>query len=141
MVLALLLLACSAGTDAAKSDDTSAGTDSSAAPATAADSGTDSGTDSGPACSVVNPGDDWGWLGECPGMPTPVAITVDGCPLTLDYEAVGGMTMGMPYSATIEGDIVTFANDDSVKDCTGTIATADKIEGECRGGCTFTLKR
>jgi hypothetical protein len=135
MSLLLLLLACS-GT---KTDDTSGTVDTSTTD-TSVDSG-DSGGDTAPACSVITPGDDWAWSGECPQMTTPVAITVDGCSLTLDYESVGGMTMGMPFSATVDGDTVTFADDDSVTGCVGTVASADRIDGSCDGGCTFKLKR
>ncbi len=106
-----------------------------------AETGDSAGEDTAPACETVNEGDDWAWSGDCPGMTTPVVITVDECELTLDYEAVGGMTMGMPYSGTVEGDVVTFANDNSVKDCVGTVAKADKITGTCKGGCEFTLRR
>jgi len=126
MSLLLLLLACS-GT---KTDDTAT-----------TDTSVDSGGDTAPACSVVNPGDDWAWDGECPQMTTPVAITVDGCSLTLDYESVGGMTMGMPYSGTVDGDTVTFGDDDDVTGCVGTVTDADHISGCCAGGCTFTLER
>lgn len=127
-MFSLLLLACSTPADTSTKGDT--------ATADTADS-----VDSGPACAVVNSGDDWSWSGECPQMGTPVVITVDGCTMTLDYDPVGGMTMGMPYSATIEGDVVTFANDDSVDDCVGTVETADRITGTCEGGCTYKLKR
>jgi hypothetical protein len=106
-----------------------------------ADSGNDSsGNDTG-ACATVNSGDDWAWSGECPQMGTPVVITVTGCSMSLDYDAVGGMTMGMPYTATIEGDTVTFANDNGVDGCVGTVESADKIVGECGDGCTYKLKR
>lgn len=97
--------------------------------------------DTGPACSELNSGDDWAWSGECPQMATPVVIEVTGCEMKLDYEAVGGMTMGMPYSATIAGDEVTFADDNAVEGCVGTVASADKITGSCADGCTFKLKR
>lgn len=132
-MLTLLLLACATGTDSTDKADSGA--------ADTADTADTSGGDTAPACSTVNSGDDWAWSGECPGMTTPVAITVDGCAMTLDYDSVGGMTMGMPYSATIDGDTVTFADDDSVDGCVGTVETADKITGSCDGGCTFKLKR
>lgn len=139
MTLALFLLAC-AGGDAGNA----ANTDS-----TASDSGGDtdtdtrSDTDTAPDgdCATVNAGDDWAWSGECPRMATPVVITVDGCELALDYDSVGGMTMGMPYSATIDGDTVTFADDNSVSGCVGTVDTADKISGTCDRGCEFKLRR
>lgn len=103
---------------------------------------TDSGgTDSTPGCATVNAGDDWAWDGGCPMMPTPVVIAVSGCDLTLDYDAVGGMTMGMPYSGTVSGTTVTFADDDSVTGCVGTVESADSISGTCDGGCDFTLAR
>lgn len=134
-MLLALLIACSAGT-------TNSGTTDSGAADSADSADTDTGTgDTGPACATMNSGDDWAWSGECPGMTTPVVISVDGCALTLDYDAVGGMTMGMPYSATIEGDVVTFADDNGVDGCVGTVDTADKITGSCADGCTFKLKR
>lgn len=129
-MLTMLLLACTTGGDSTDKADSGA-----------ADTADTNGGDTAPACSTVNSGDDWAWLGQCPGMTTPVAITVDGCAMTLDYDAVGGMTMGMPYSATIDGDTVTFADDNSVDGCVGTVETADKIAGSCDGGCTFELKR
>jgi hypothetical protein len=131
MILSLLL-ACTGATDSAKPEDS--GT------ADTMDSGT-ADTETTYACGAVNPGDDWAWTGECPQMTTPVAITVDGCTLTLDYDSVGGMTMGMPFSATIQGDTVTFADDNSVDGCVATIETADKMSGACADGCTFKLKR
>ena len=120
---------------------TSAPTDSSPDTADVADTADSGGGDTAPACVTVTPGEDWGWRGECPGMGTPVAILVDGCHLTLDYDAVGGMTMGMPRSGDLVGDAVTFADDNSVKGCTGTVLDADSIEGTCGDGCTYTLKR
>ena len=74
-------------------------------------------------------------------MSTPVVITVDGCQMTLDYDAVGGMTMGMPFSGTIDGETVTFADDNSVDGCVGTVEDADRITGSCADGCTFRLRR
>lgn len=132
-MLTLLFLACATGGDSSEKADSGA--------ADTTDSADTSGDDTAPACSTVNSGDDWAWSGECPQMSTPVVITVDGCAMTLDYDAVGGMTMGMPYSATIDGDTVTFADDNSVGGCVGTVETADKITGSCDGGCTFKLKR
>lgn len=129
----VLLFACSTGSSTDTPDDTS-----QADSADTADTGSG---DTAPTCSTVSPGDDWAWSGECPGMTTPVVVEVDGCTLTLDYDAVGGMTMGMPYSATIEGDAVTFADDNGVDGCVGTVETADKITGSCADGCTFKLKR
>jgi hypothetical protein len=122
-----LLFACS---NSEPGDSTSKGDDSAA-------SGTD---DTGPACTPLNSADDWAWHGECPQMTTPCAIEVDGCALTIDY-GDGGMTMGMPYAATVSGDTVTFDDGDSVTGCTGTITDTDKVEGTCDGGCTFTLRR
>lgn len=125
LVLTLpLLVSCWAGSD---DDDDSGGADS------------DSETD--PACVEVNSGDDWAWSGECPQMATPVVITVDGCELALDYDAVGGMTMGMPYSGMIDGDQVTFADDNGVEGCSGTVKDADTITGSCGDGCTYKLRR
>lgn len=93
-----------------------------------------------PACATVNPGDNWAWNGECPQMRTPVVIAVSDCTLTLDYDAVGGMTMGMPYSATVSGDQMTFDDGDSVSGCVGTVESADEITGTC-DGCDYTLKQ
>ncbi|GDX82686.1 hypothetical protein LBMAG42_44970 [Deltaproteobacteria bacterium] len=134
--LFVVLLAISCAT-AADSADTSADTGTG----DTAETGDSAGEDTAPACETVNEGDDWAWSGDCPQMNTPVVITVNECELTLDYESVGGMTMGMPYSGTVEGDVVTFANDNSVKDCVGTVVKADKITGSCKGGCEFTLRR
>lgn len=134
-MLTLLLLACATGGD---SSDT-AGTDTGDADT---DTDTDSDTDTDTsACATVNSGDDWAWSGECPQMNTPVVIAVDGCAMTLDYDAVGGMTMGMPFSATIADDTVTFADDNSVDGCVGTVEDADRITGSCADGCTFRLRR
>lgn len=133
MFVLVLLLACAGGADSDSKPDTG-----SIDTADTADTGTG---DTAPACATVTAGDDWAWSGECPGMTTPVVIAVDGCALTLDYDAVGGMTMGMPYSATIDAETVTFADDNSVSGCVGTVETADKITGSCDGGCTFKLKR
>ena len=74
-------------------------------------------------------------------MRTPCDIVVDGCSFTIDYEADGGMTMGMPTGGTIEGDTVTFTEDNGVTGCTETIIDADTVEGTCDGGCTYTLSR
>ncbi len=74
-------------------------------------------------------------------MRTPCDIVAEGCGLTIDYDADGGMTMGMPYSATIDGDTVTFADDGTVAGCVGAVTSADTIEGACGDGCTFTLRR
>lgn len=100
-----------------------------------------SNTDTEQSCAALNSGDDWSWNGECPRMRTPCDIVVTGCSLTIDYDADGGMTMGMPYEATIEGDTISFADGDSVPGCVGTVESADKVSGTCDGGCTFTLRR
>lgn len=102
---------------------------------------TDSADASGAACATVTSADDWAWYGECPQMTTPVDLDVEGCALSLDYAADGGMTMGMPYAGTISGDTVTFEAGDTVTGCVGTVNGADRIEGTCGGGCTFTLRR
>lgn len=128
-----LFVACMGGMsnmDSPKTDDSTGTSDDSTAEESQA-----------PACATITPGDDWAWEGRCPRMTTPVAITVDECTLTLDYASVGGMTMGMPYSATIEEDAVTFGDGDSVTGCVGTVISADSIEGTCDGPCTFTLSR
>jgi hypothetical protein len=131
ITLLLALAACDTGTkDTAPVDDTSADDTSD----------TDTDTDT-PACSTLNSGTDWVWNGECPQMRTPCDIVVDGCSLTIDYDADGGMTMGMPYAGTIEGDTITFEDGDSVGGCVGTIEDADNVSGTCGDGCTFTLKR
>lgn len=141
MTLAVFLLACSgdAPNDTANADDSAADADTDTD--TDADTDSDGDSDTGPECATVEPGDDWAWSGQCSQMGTPVVITVDGCELTLDYSSVGGMTMGMPFSATVEGDIVTFADDNGVDGCVGTVERADKITGTCEDGCTFSLKR
>lgn len=74
-------------------------------------------------------------------MRTPCDIVVTECSLTIDYSADGGMTMGMPYAGTIEGDTITFEDGDGVNGCVGTIEDADTVSGTCDGGCTFTLRR
>lgn len=117
----LLLLACTGAGDSAKSD-------------------TDP-TGSSTTCATLNSGTDWYWDGECPMMVTPCDIVVEGCSLSIDYEADGGMTMGMPYSGTISGSTISFADDDTVTGCVGTIVDADHVEGSCGDGCTFTLER
>lgn len=93
-----------------------------------------------PPCSRLRGGDDWAFDGECPQMHTPCEVAVDGCALTISYEATG-MTMGMPYAATIDGDLVTFEDGDLLEGCTGTVLDARTIEGSCAGGCTFSLSR
>ncbi len=98
-------------------------------------------TDTAPACATLNGGTDWAWQGECPQMRTPCDIVVSGCELAIDYAADGGMTMGMPYAGTIEGDTITFEDGDTVDGCVGTIEDADSVTGSCAGGCTFTLRR
>ena len=135
-MLAVILLACTTASDSSEKLDSG-----TADTADTADTGDSGGGDSSPACSTVNTGDDWAWSGECPQMTTPVVIAVEGCTMTLDYDAVGGMTMGMPYSATIDGETVTFADDNGVDGCVGTVETADKITGACGDGCTFKLAR
>jgi hypothetical protein len=132
LVALLFTLACSGKGDAEEGD--------SATPA-GDDTAVDTDTDTEPPCSTVNSGDDWAWNGECPQMRTPVAITVTECALALDYESVGGMTMGMPYTGTVDGDQVTFGDDNTVTGCVGTVETEDKITGSCADGCTFTLRR
>lgn len=136
MLSLILLLACAGG---AKTDD-SANTDDSAA---TDDSGAadDSAEDTAPTCAALNSGDDWAFNGECPQMRTPCDIVVDGCSLTIDYSADGGMTMGMPYAGTISGDTITFEDGDDVPGCVGTIEDPDKVTGTCADGCTFTLRR
>jgi hypothetical protein len=141
-VALLLLLAC---TGANSADDTGAAdadtdTDSDTDTDTDSDTDTDTDTNSG-TCAALTSGADWAWNGACPQMPTPCDIVVSGCELTIDYAADGGMTMGMPYTATIAGDTVTFADGDTVQGCVGTIEDPDTVSGACDGGCTFTLRR
>lgn len=139
MLTLLLLLACTGDT---KTDDTSDNTGDDSADTSQDTGDTDTGdTDTGPTCATLNSGDDWSFNGECPQMRTPCDIVVDGCSLTIDYAADGGMTMGMPYEGTIEGDTITFADGDSVTGCVGTIEDADTVSGTCDGGCSFTLRR
>lgn len=94
-----------------------------------------------PPCVTVNSGTEWSWYGECPQMPTPCDIVVTECAMAIDYEADGGMTMGMPFAATISGSTITFEDGSSVPGCTGTVMDADHIEGSCEGGCTFELRQ
>lgn len=142
ILLPLLLLGC-----ATKSEDSSGGdsadtdTDTDADADADADSDTDTDTDTDVTCDPMSSGTDWSWNGDCPQMPTPCDIVVGVCSFTIDYDADGGMTMGMPFSGTIAGDVVDFENDNSVRGCTGTLLDADHIEGTCRDGCTFTLER
>ena len=124
MLLVLTLLACPATDDSAKTTDTAADTD----------------TGTAGVCSELSSATDWYWNGECPQMITPCDIVVDGCTLTIDYEADGGMTMGMPYEATIEGGTITFADGDGPTGCVGTIVSPDEVTGTC-DGCEFTLQR
>lgn len=95
--------------------------------------------DTAPACAVLDPGEDWAWNGDCPQMRTPCEIVVDGCDVEIAYSS--GMTMGMPYAGTIDGDTITFQDGDTVDGCVGTVEDADKVTGSCGGGCTFTLRR
>ncbi len=127
-MLFALILACGTA-DSTKTTDTSASTDTSAT------------EDTAPACATVNSGTDWAWHGACPQMTTPVDIVVTGCALALDYQADGGMTMGMPYDGTVTDSTVTFGAGDSVTGCVGDVVSADRIEGTCDGGCAFTLRR
>ncbi len=108
--------------------------------ANSADSADSADTDTA-ACSEVTSGDDWAWNGACPKMRTPCDIVVTECSFEIDYEADGGMTMGMPYAATVAADVVTFADGDTVTGCVGTVLSSDRIEGTCDGGCAFTLSR
>lgn len=125
MLIFLTLLACPATDDSAKAD-------------TNSDTNTDTGTPA--VCSELSSATDWYWNGTCPQMVTPCDIVVDGCTLTIDYEADGGMTMGMPYSGTIDGDTITFADGDGPTGCVGTIISAGEVTGTC-DGCEFTLER
>lgn len=130
MWISLLFLGCA----------TSGGDTSDTSSDTSADTSSDTSSDTA-SCSELSSGTDWAWTGECPQMPTPCDIVVTGCSLTIDYAADGGMTMGMPYAGTIEGDTVTFADDNGVTGCVGTILDADHVEGTCGDGCTFELAR
>lgn len=149
LLTALTLCACTGGKDSGggatdstgATDDTGTGGTDDTGKSTATDD-TDGTTDTGTdACEAVTPGDDWAWYGECPQMRTPVVISVAGCALSLDYESVGGMTMGMPYAATVAGSTVTFADDNAVTGCVATLEGPDRMTGTCGGGCTFELER
>ena len=130
------LLACSCATSAdsgADLGDTGAAADT--------DTGPDADSDTELTCDTLNSGTNWGWSGDCPRMRTPCDIVVTECSFTIDYEADGGMTMGMPYAGTIAGDEVVFEDGDTVSGCTGMLLAADTIEGSCDDGCTFSLMR
>lgn len=105
------------------------------------DSGGQADGGAAPQCVDITAGDDWAWTGECPQMYTPCDIVVKECSFTIDYEADGGMTMGMPFGGVIDGDVVTFNDDSGLSGCVGTVIDADTIEGSCGIGCTFTLSR
>lgn len=151
-LLAVLLVGCSGSQPSDSNPDTESPTDTDDSPSGNEDSpadddspadspaGPDTDTDPG-SCDPMSSGNDWAWSGQCPGMVTPCDITVDGCAVTIDYSADGGMTMGMPYSATISGSTVTFADDNTKSGCVGTLDDPDTITGTCDGGCTFTLSR
>ena len=51
------------------------------------------------------------------------------------------MTMVMPYSATVVGDTVTFADDNGVDGWVGTVEDSSRITGAYGDGCTYTLRR
>lgn len=95
----------------------------------------------GPTCDTMNSGTDWKWEGECPQMRTPCDIVVTECELAIDYDADGGMTMGMPYAGTIDGNTITFEDGDILSGCVGTLIDADHAEGTCDTGCTWELSR
>lgn len=126
MFTLLLALAC-----ATKTDDTGETADT-------AETGETGDTNT---CDTLTSGTDWAWDGACPQMPTPCDIVVTGCSLAIDYEADGGMTMGMPFAGTISGDTITFEDGDMVTGCVGTIVDADHVTGSCDSGCTFELFR
>lgn len=128
-----LLAACGTEPDAGAAD--SAGLADSASDA--GDSASDTADSAG--CATMSSGDDWAWNGECPQMRTPCEIVVDACNLTIGYSS--GMTMGMPYAGTIDGDTITFEDGDYVAGCVGTLESADRVTGTCADGCTFTLRR
>lgn len=136
MLILLTLMSCS--------DKSTESADTSDNTTTSADSSADSGTTdspTAPACATVSSGTEWAWYGECPQMTTPCDLVVDGCSITIDYEADGGMTMQMPGSGIIEGDTITFGNERSVTGCVGTVESPDSISGSCDSGCTFTLRQ
>ena len=89
----------------------------------------------------MNSGTDWKWEGECPQMRTPCDIVVKGCEVAIDYDADGGMTMGMPYAGTISGNTITFEDGDILTGCVGTLSDADNASGTCDDGCTWELSR
>ncbi len=112
------LAGCASGTDGTTTDDTTETTVPE------------------PPCVALNPGD-WVFKGECPQMRTPLVMTVDACEITLDYSGTG-MTMGMPFAGTVDGDQITFDDGDGVTGCVGTVEAADSVTGTC-DGCTFSL--
>jgi hypothetical protein len=126
--------------DADTDGDADADADSDADADADSDADTDADTDAD-ACEPMNSGDDWAWKGQCPQMTTPCDIVVTGCTFTIDYDADGGMTMGMPYGGSISGTTVTFNDDDAVTGCVGELADPDSISGECADGCSFRLQR
>ena len=132
ILITALLLATGCG----DKDDTEGADDSGSQDTSAEDTNAE---DSGSTCDPMNSGEDWGFRGQCPGMQTPCEILVDACSLTITYSS--GMTMGMPYAGTIEGDAITFEDGDSVTGCVGTLEDADNVSGTCDGGCEFTLRR
>jgi hypothetical protein len=101
-----------------------------------ADADSEADTDTG-HCIALEAGSDWAWSGDCPGMRTPCELAQAGCAVELSYD---GMTMGMPYSGTVAGDQVSFADDNSVHGCAGTAVSPSEISGTC-DGCTFLLSR
>ncbi len=87
MTLIALLIACGTATKAV---------DSAAADTSTTDTSTNG--DTGPACSVLNSGTDWAWVGECPQMRTPMDLVVtrlaSGLPVGGDLEYADEVTLG-----------------------------------------------
>ncbi len=139
MSLLAFLLACTgASTDDSGKNPTTDTTDTDTTDTDTTDTDTTD-TDTTPTCDPMNSAADWAWYGACPQMRTPCDIVVTGCSFAIDYEADGGMTMSMPFGGTINGNVVTFNDDNGVTGCVGTLTAPDQIEGSCDGGCTFEL--
>ncbi len=91
-----------------------------------------------PTCDGMTAGEDWTWDGDCPRMPTPCEVQVEGCAIIIGYSS--GMTMDMPRGGEIVGNTITFI-DSGIAGCVGTLEDADHVSGSCESGCTFTLYR
>lgn len=147
--LFLLLAACPGG----DAKDTADGADTGADTGDAVDTGEsvdtadtsdteDTGTEELPVVCGVTVAEDWAFFGECPRMRTPCEIWVaDEATCAFEVTYSSGMTMGMPYSFTVDGDTLTFGDDDEIFGCVATLQGPDYASGSCEDGCTFTLER